>query len=97
MNPIPCLLDNIKNNWFLLTIVYNFVNNFDNVIDIVPSQPSYRLDLISQRGSWIFLSEFKHDIDLVLKLIAFVWFAQNIEFVGGCLFDNLELVEIDVG
>lgn len=47
MNPISGLLNDIKNDRFLLTILDNLINNFNDMIDVVSSQSSDRLDLIA--------------------------------------------------
>lgn len=92
MNPISGFLNDVKNNRFLLTILDNLINDLDNMIYIVSSEPCNRLDLVAERSGGVVFGELEHDIDLILQLIAFVRFAQNVEFVGCSLLDNLEFI-----
>jgi hypothetical protein len=75
MNPISCFLNDVENNRLLLTILNNLINDFYYVIYVVSGESCYGLDLVSERSVGIVFGELKHDIDLVLQLIAFVRFA----------------------
>ena len=96
MNPISGFFNYVKDDGFMLTFAYDFVNFLSNVVDVIPSDPCDGLYFEFEGSEWIFLREFKHEIDLVLHGIALVGFAKYIEPVGGSFLDNLELFKIDV-
>jgi len=97
MNPVSGFLNDIKNDRFLLAILDDLINYFDDMIDVVSGKSCNRLDFITKGIGWIFFGKLKHDIDLILQLVTFVRFTQDIEFVGCSLLDYLELIEVDVG
>lgn len=96
MNPTSGFLHNVKNNRFLLAIGKYVIYLFDNEVDIIASEASDGLDFVAQRSDGILFGELKHDVDLVFELVAFVGFAEDVEFVRGGLLDHLELIQVDV-
>ena len=66
MNPVSGFFNDIKNNRFLLTILNDFINNFDDMIDVISGESCNRFDFIAEGSSWIFFGKLKHDIDLIL-------------------------------
>ncbi len=92
MNPVSCFLYDIENDRFLLAILNNLINDFDDMIDVISGKPCNWLDFIVERSGWIFFGKLKHDVDLIFQLISFVWFTQDIEFVGCSLLHYLELI-----
>ena len=80
----------------MLILSYDVIYFLSDLIDIVSGYASNWFDLEFQGSERVLLSEFEHEIDLVLHGIAFVWFAQDIELVGSGFLDDLELIEINV-
>lgn len=96
MNPVASFFHDIEDNGLLLVRFDDFFYFFDNIVDIIPGHSGNRLEFVFQRSEWIFLSVLEHDIDLVLHGVPFERFAQHVEFIGGCFFDDLKLIEVYV-
>lgn len=75
MYPISSLFHYIVNDRFVVAVDNDIVNLLSDVIDIISGKPSDGLDLVFERGEWILFWVLKHNADLILKLIALVWFA----------------------
>jgi len=75
MYPVSGLFHNIINDWFVVAVDNNIVNLLSDVVDIVSGKSSNGLNLVFERGERILFGVLEHNADLILKLIAFVWFA----------------------
>ena len=96
MDPISGLLNNVKDNRLLLAGADDLLYFFNNVVNVVPSNAGDGFELIFKRSKRVLFGILEHEVDLVLHRVALERFAQDIELVGSCLFDYLELIEIDI-
>ena len=79
-----------------MTVDNDIINFLSNGVDIVTGYSSNRLYFIFDGSEGVLLWVFKHYVYLVLELVAFIWLAEDCEFVWRWLFEDLELVEVDV-
>jgi len=96
VDPISGLLNNVKDNRLLLAGADDLLYFFNNVVNVVPSNAGDGFELIFKRSKRVLFGILEHEVDLVLHRVALERFAQDIELVGSCLFDYLELIEIDI-
>jgi hypothetical protein len=75
MYPISGLFDNIKYNRLVVTVDNNIVNLLSDVVDVISSKSSNRLDLIFDWRERILLRVLEHYADLILELVPLVWLA----------------------
>lgn len=68
-----------------------------DMVDVVASDASDRFYLILDGGIGVLLCVFELQVDLIIKLIVGIGFAQDVEFVGSCLFEDCKFVQVDVG
>ena len=87
MYPASCFFDDIKDYRFLLAVQQYLIYFFDDMVDIVSGDSCDGFDFVLEGGDGVLFGEFKHDVDLVLGLVAFVGFAEDVELVGCGFFD----------
>lgn len=97
MDPVAGLLNNIKDDWFLMAVVDDVVYLLRDVIQVVASDAGDRLELVLEGREGVLLGVLEHETDLVLELVAPVGLAEDGEFEGRSLLQDCELVQVDVG
>lgn len=97
MDPITSLLNNIKDDWFLMAVVDDFIDLLRDVIEAISSDAGDWLELVLEGREGVLLGVLEHEANLVLELVAPVGLAQNGELEGRSLLQDCELVQVDVG
>lgn len=97
MDPVPSLLDNVEHYRLLSAAADDLLDLFDDVVGVVTSDACDWLDFVLDRCVGILFGVLKHEIDLILMLLAFVGFAHNVKFIRGSFFNYLELIQINMG
>jgi len=46
IDPVPCFFNNIKNNWFVITISDDFLDLLGDVVNVVPGDAGNGLNLV---------------------------------------------------
>lgn len=96
MDPVPGFLDDVEDDWLFVAVEDDVLDLLGDVVDVVPGDAGDGFDFVLDGGEGVFLGELKHEVDLVLHLVADVGLAQHVELVRGSLLHHLKLIQIDV-
>lgn len=97
MYPVPGLLNDVKHHWFLLTVEDDIIDFLSDGVDVVAGDACYWLQLVLEGSGRVLFGVLEEEADLVFELIASVGFAEDGKLEWSGLFEDSELIEIDVG
>jgi hypothetical protein len=66
-------------------------------VDVVAGDAGNGFDLVLDGGEGVGFGVLEHEVDLVVEVVVDVGLAEHVEFVGRCLLEHRELVQVDVG
>lgn len=83
MDPEASLLHNVKYQWFSFVIDDDLINFFDDLVETIPSDACKGLYLVFEGRLRVGFDELKHEVNLILKLVALVGLAEDAKFIWG--------------
>ena len=95
VDPGTSLFNDIIDDRSISILIYDVLYFVGYGDEVVPCNASKRLNLVFERSFGVILGKFKHDVDLVLKLISNIGFAQDVELLRSSFFDYVKLIQVN--
>ena len=97
MNPGSSFFNNIIDDGSISVVIYDVLYFVRDCNEVISGDSCKRLDFVFERPFGIILGELKHDVDLVLKLIANIGFAEYAKLMGSTFLNDVKLIKVDAG